>query len=152
MPYPPLPTGRITFRHLTVRVGETLITDLKAHFVNDVNLTDLFFNSLIKNPGEKTYSSKRCLLFLKHPITAEKGRRFFGSVSTPLLLSVNASWDFRDICVLNPQKILVGFSLILIIFFTRSIRLTLVKLSQPLLIIHRTSIISLSNVCNRPEM
>ncbi|XP_050727913.1 uncharacterized protein LOC127004357 isoform X2 [Eriocheir sinensis] len=44
-------TGRMTFKQLTVRVGETRITDLKSHFVNDVNLTDLFFNSLTKNPG-----------------------------------------------------------------------------------------------------
>lgn len=55
MSFPPLPIGRMTFKQLTVRVGETRITDLKAHFVNDVNLTDLFFNSLTKNPGEKTY-------------------------------------------------------------------------------------------------
>ena len=44
--------GKKTFQNVTVQEGRTWATTLTVHYVNGVNVTDLFVNSLTKNPGE----------------------------------------------------------------------------------------------------
>lgn len=44
----------MAFKELVVQEGETRINALNALFINDVNVTNLFFDSLTTNPSMKT--------------------------------------------------------------------------------------------------
>ncbi|XP_045104115.1 uncharacterized protein LOC123499741 isoform X2 [Portunus trituberculatus] len=49
--HPAIITGRKTFQELIVRENGTVAGAVDARYVGGINVTDLFYNSLIKNPG-----------------------------------------------------------------------------------------------------
>ncbi|MPC15421.1 Thrombospondin-type laminin G domain and EAR repeat-containing protein [Portunus trituberculatus] len=51
--HPAIITGRKIFQDVKVREGDTRAATLSVHYINDVNVTDLFANSLTTNPETK---------------------------------------------------------------------------------------------------